>query len=114
MTTSPGNKIKILADLWMEYRNHAEFEEFFNYADLGLPLAYCVSSGIVGSTVDLDEIFEETFELLLAALGVSDEGYESIEEVLGNGNEVSPEQQNAPSNTVSPGINLRELFGNRS
>jgi hypothetical protein len=32
------NKISILAELWMNYRDDEELQDFIEYNDLGLPL----------------------------------------------------------------------------
>jgi hypothetical protein len=50
MTTPFETRCKILAELWIDYRKDEEFADFIAYCDLGLPLAYSVSEGIVEST----------------------------------------------------------------
>lgn len=111
MGTSTENKIQILAELWMDYRDEAEFEDLVAYADLGLPLAYCVANGIVESSAALEPIFEETFDLFLEALGFEDEGFESMEEIMGSDEDyLTREEQASPSKTVSSGIDLGKLF----
>lgn len=76
-------KCDILADLWVGYKGDPEFQDFISYNDLGLPLAYAISTGIVEKTVKAKVFVGETFELLLASLGLEDEGYESLDDVLG-------------------------------
>jgi hypothetical protein len=80
--TTFENKCEILADIWLNYRDDAEFTDFIEYNDLGLPLAYAISSGIVESTDRAKSFIEETFELLLAGLEIEDTGFEDLEEVL--------------------------------
>lgn len=81
--TSFEDKASILADLWLNYRDDEEFVEFIQYNDLGLPLAYAVSEGIVETTEMATKFIEETFELLLAGLGVDeDTGFEDLDEIL--------------------------------
>jgi hypothetical protein len=83
-TTTPfSNKCEILGELWLKYRgDYPEFEDFIDYNDLGLPIAYAISNNLVKST-DLAKAFvEETFDLLLAGLGVDDEGWENLDELL--------------------------------
>ena len=67
----------------MKYRSEAQLEEFIDYNDLGLPIAYAIANDIVKST-DLSKAFvEETFDLLLASLEVDDNGWENLDELLG-------------------------------
>lgn len=80
--TSAKNKIKILAELWMNYRDDDSFAEFVDYNDIGLPLAYFVDSNIVDMTPRADLYLTETFDLLLASLGLEDTGFESFDEML--------------------------------
>ncbi len=82
MTTSFENKVIILADLWLNYRYDEEFVDFIEYNDLGLPLAYAISEGIVKSTDTAESFINETFDLLLAGVGVEDTGYESLDDIL--------------------------------
>lgn len=84
MTTPIDTKAEILADLWMNYRKDEEFTDFFEYNDLGLPLAYAMSVGIIKNNDTVSSMVEETFLLLLAGLEIEeDEGYESLDELLG-------------------------------
>jgi hypothetical protein len=75
---------QILADLWMDYRGDEEFKDFIEYNDLGLPLAYVISSGIVESSPLSKSYIEETFDLLLASLEIQeDTGFDSLDDLLG-------------------------------
>ena len=75
---------QILADLWMDYRGDEEFADFIEYNDLGLPLAYIISSGIVESSPLAQQYIEETFDLLLAGMKIEeDTGFDTLEDVLG-------------------------------
>lgn len=82
-TTPYSTKCSILADLWMTYRLDTEFSDFIEYNDLGLPLAYAISEGIVQSTETAKRFIEEAFDLLLAGLDIEDTGFNSLDEVLG-------------------------------
>ena len=75
MATTFDNKVSILADLWMSYRNDEQFQDFIIYNDLGLPLAYLLDSGIVESNDKAKTFIEETFDLLLAGFEKEDEGF---------------------------------------
>ena len=76
-------KCDILADLWVGYKGDPEFEDFIHYNDLGLPLAYSISTDIVEKTPKAKIFVEETFDVLLASLGLDDDGYTSLDEILG-------------------------------
>ena len=79
MSTSYENKIAILSELWMEHRNDEDFEDFFEYNDLGMPLAYALNEKIVVGTELTAAFINETFDLLLIGLDVSNENaYEDL------------------------------------
>lgn len=84
MATTFDNKASILADLWLNYRQDEEFTDFVEYNDIGLPLAYVVSNGIVETTELATRFIEETFDLLIAGLEIedTDEGYEILEDLF--------------------------------
>jgi len=87
-----NDKVKILSDLWMNYRDDEEFEDFCDYNDIGLPLAYFVSSNLV-TLSDIAEIYiNETFDLLCAALSLPNiETYTSLEEMFALSNQLNKE-----------------------
>lgn len=81
--TTFENKTQILADLWLNYRADGDFTDFVEYNDLGLPLAYAISAGIVPATDRAREFVEETFALLLAGMDITeDTGFESLDDLL--------------------------------
>ena len=82
MTTDFSNKISILAELWMNYREDDHLDDFMEYNDLGLPLAYLLMNEIVLATDQSVIYIDETFDLLLNALSVEDTGFESLDELL--------------------------------
>jgi hypothetical protein len=85
MTTAFEDKTSILADLWLNYRYDTEFVDFIEYNDLGLPLAYAINEGIVDTTDLATNFINETFDLLLAGLGIQDseDGFPNLSELLG-------------------------------
>jgi hypothetical protein len=83
--TSFSAKCEILGDLWLNYRNDEEFQDFVEYNDLGLPLAYALANGIVETSEKATKFVEESFELLLAGLDVEDTGFESLDDLLALG-----------------------------
>ena len=76
------NKITILAELWMNYRDDKDLEDFIEYNDLGLPMAYFLMNEIVLPTDSTHIYINETYDLLVAALGVEDVEWESLDEML--------------------------------
>ena len=88
MATDFSNKVAILADLWINYRDEVEFQDFIEYNDLGLPLAYLVSTDLATVTDGGRVFIDETFNLLCAALELDLDGeYNSLIEMfkLNNG-----------------------------
>ena len=82
--TSPfSNRCFILGELWLNYRDDEQFEDFISYNDLGLPLAYAFANGIAKQTELAERYVNETYELLAQALGVSDtETFDSLDSML--------------------------------
>jgi hypothetical protein len=82
--TTYSDKTEILADLWLNYRHDEEFQDFVEYNDIGLPLAYAIANGIVKNTDLAEGYIVETFDLLLAGLDVDeDTGFETLDDLLG-------------------------------
>ena len=79
-----SNRCQILADLWLNYRDDEEFLDFVEYNDLGLPLSYALSSNIVKETEVAQNLVNETWDLLLAALEIEeDTGFDNLDNLLG-------------------------------
>lgn len=83
--TTYFSKASILADLWLNYRNDEEFQDFIEYNDIGLPLAYAIANDIVKSTDIAERFINETFELFISGLGIEDTGFETLDDVLALG-----------------------------
>jgi hypothetical protein len=82
-TTPFSKKCEILGDLWLEYREDETFQDFFEYNDLGVPIAYAVQEKLIEKlTSEGTRIVEESFRLLLAGLSVEDTGFDSLEHLL--------------------------------
>jgi hypothetical protein len=78
------NKVSILAELWMNYREDKDLEDFVEYNDLGLPLAYFLMNELVLPTKQAEVYIDETYNLLIASLGVEDVEWTSLDELLGS------------------------------
>lgn len=75
-------KCNILSELWIEYRVDEQFKDFVDYNDLGLPLAFAVSEGLVVPNENAIAMINETFVILLATLEIEDAGFESLDDLL--------------------------------
>jgi hypothetical protein len=81
-STSYTDKCSILAELWLNYRSDEQFQDFIEYNDLGLPLAYAIDNDIVKSSEMAQRFVEETFDLFLASLEVEDTGFDNLDDLL--------------------------------
>jgi hypothetical protein len=83
-TNTPySDRCQILADLWIRYKNEQDFQDFIQYNDLGLPLAYAVSYGIIEATDMADGFIDEAWNLLVTGLGFEeDTGFLSLDDML--------------------------------
>jgi hypothetical protein len=68
--------------MWMNMRDAEDFEDFFEYNDLGLPLAYVLANDIAVPNSKSRSFIEETFDLLLEQLETEDSGFEELDELL--------------------------------
>lgn len=84
MATDFLNKCDILAELWLDYRGEADFKDFIEYNDLGLPLAFAISQEIVERSPRAEVYIDEAFELLLAALDIEDGDFDSFDDLMMN------------------------------
>jgi hypothetical protein len=66
----------------MNYRLDTEFKDFIEYNDIGLPLSYFISEGIVESTPMAEKFINETFDILLKAMNVEDAGFETLDDLF--------------------------------
>jgi len=80
--TTFDNRCEILADFYIAYKGDEDFTDFFQYNDLGLPLAYILSTGIAKATPKAEMFIDETWELLLAGLEIEDDAFDSLEDIL--------------------------------
>ena len=81
--TDFDTKCDILSELWSNYKKDKQFAQFFEYNDLGLPLAFAISNKIVESTAVSESYINETFDLFCGALSLdSDEDWISLDEMF--------------------------------
>jgi hypothetical protein len=85
MNTPIETQADILAELWMDYRDEQYFAEFVSYADLGLPLAYLLSKGIVTHNPEANKFITDTWETFLGLCGIEeDTGFDILDEMFVN------------------------------
>lgn len=85
MATPSADKAGILGQFWMEFRDDEALQDFIEFNDMGLPLAFFVSSGIVQDTPMSEQYIAETFDLFLIALEITEdeiEGLDNLNDVL--------------------------------
>jgi hypothetical protein len=82
--TDLDTKAAILSDLWLAYKTDDKFKDFIEYNDVGLPLAFLYTEGLVEIKNAGSMFIEETFEILLTTLGIEDTGFETLDDVLGS------------------------------
>lgn len=82
LATDIVNQANILGEFWISQRNEEQYEEFFAYFDLGLPLAYAYDNDMVEISPEAKEVISETFAGLLEIFGVPDLGYTDLSQLL--------------------------------
>lgn len=73
MSVDFSDKCGILGQFWFEFRDDDKLGEFIEYNDVGLPLAWFIATGVVTANPMAEDFIQETFDLFLAALGVTEE-----------------------------------------
>ena len=88
MATTFENKCAILADLWLNYKDNEELEDFVEYNDLGLPLAFLIDSELVTHTEIAKKYIEETWVMLLLSLNIKEDiGFTSLPDLFSHAEE---------------------------
>ena len=84
--TSFDNYSSILAELWINYKDDKEFQDFIEYNDLGLPLAFLIDSELVTPTEIAKKYVEETWMILLKSLEINEDiGFTCLEDLFDYG-----------------------------
>jgi hypothetical protein len=80
--TSIESQFDILSNFYLTYKNDNHLKEFMDFNDIGLPLAFLVSERLCEPT-ELALIYvQETFNMLLAVMGIQDIGFNSLDHLL--------------------------------
>jgi hypothetical protein len=80
--TTFENKTIILSELWLNYRDDEGFTEYIDYNDLALPFAFAISEGLIPPQESMVRFIEDAWDILLETLGVEDEDYSKLDELL--------------------------------
>lgn len=89
--TTLDNKALILGELWINHKSEDEWQDFFEYNDLGLPLAFAFAEGIVNHTPTLEQYINETWLLLLEGMELEDIGFEDFQQMVDEqGDQIDP------------------------
>jgi predicted Zn-ribbon and HTH transcriptional regulator len=76
------DKAKVLGQIWLRFRSSEAWEEFFEFNDVGLPLAYHFSKGLVdGLSPSGAQVINETFKLFIEPLNLSEDEIKSLPEI---------------------------------
>jgi len=76
------NICDILGSLYSNYKEEQTFQEFIEFNDLGLPLAYLAKENLCTVSDDGEKYIAETWKLFLISLDIEDEGFENLDELL--------------------------------
>ena len=75
-------KAEILVQFTQDYFNSDEYDDFFDYNDLGIPMSIAITQDMVILTDSGEELLEETWkELCLLFNANPDADYESIDDL---------------------------------
>ncbi len=80
-----SRKCVILGELRLNHRENEEWEAFFQYNDIALPLSYLISSGIAVPSGDqeAEHFVEETWRMFCRALGIDHrESYRDLADAI--------------------------------
>lgn len=88
MSKTPfSSKVDILGNIWFLYKDgvedHQEWQDFFEWGDLGLPLAYLAKYDFATVKPDGKRIIEECWTVLCEMLSVDpDARYDDLEHLF--------------------------------
>jgi hypothetical protein len=74
-----ADRCGILGRFWIDFREDEDLKPFVEYNDVGLPLAYFIAEGLVTGTPMSEEYINETFEIFLQAMNVTEEELEGVD-----------------------------------
>jgi hypothetical protein len=76
-------KAEIITDFVVRNSQDEEYSEFFDYNDLGIPLAVAFNSGLCTLNDEGSKVLQETYELLCTELKVDpNQEFDDLDELL--------------------------------
>lgn len=73
------DKVGVVGQLWIEFRNDEDFSAFMEYNDLGCPMAYMVAEGLIKELTPIGEkMITETFKMFIELINVTEEEIDSV------------------------------------
>jgi hypothetical protein len=93
-----ADKCGILGQFWITYRDDEDLKGFTEYNDVGLPLAYFIAEGLVKETPLSEQYIDETFELFLDAIDLTEEEAGEVDNLL-EIMDIAYEKKNGPEVT---------------
>lgn len=85
MEVSFADRCGILGQFWYEFRDDEDVKAFIEYNDIGLPLAWFISTGVVTPLPTAEDYVNETFTMFLNAMQVREEdifGVDNLSDLL--------------------------------
>ena len=80
--TDFSSMCNILGELYFNYKDQGEMDDFIDFNDLGLPLAYLASENLCQVSDDGAKYIMETWALFLETLKLQDTGWNSLDEMF--------------------------------
>jgi hypothetical protein len=80
--TNLENQFDILGNFYINYKDDSSLKDFISFNDIGLPLAFLASEGLCDPTEIALIYVQDTFDMLLATMGLEDIGFDSLEHLL--------------------------------
>lgn len=74
-----ADRCGILGQFWYEFRDDEDLKPFIGYNDVGLPLAWFIATGVVTPLPMAEEYVNETFNMFLDAMEVTEEEVADID-----------------------------------
>ena len=75
-------RCEILGEFWIKYKADSQFADFILYNDLGLPLAYLISTSVIHKTPKAEMFVNETWDIFLSAMEVTDTGFATLDDLF--------------------------------
>jgi len=72
------DRCKILGEFWNEYKEDEDLQPFMKYNDVGLPLAWFISTAVAAPLPMAEDYINETFTMFLNAMEINEEDVQGI------------------------------------